>query len=104
MAEEKKPRFTWAEKKKALIRQLAPFKSTIFALGVAEIVVAAANGVVPYITGKFFDTLITHHSILIPSIGAYPAWEILLGAWAIIQIIVNGVSFIIDRKSRFFKT
>ncbi|MDE2021749.1 MAG: ABC transporter ATP-binding protein [Patescibacteria group bacterium] len=103
MAEEKHT-FTWAEKRNALARQLGPFKSALVALGIAEIVVAAANGVTPYITGKFFDTLITPHTITIPIWGAYPAWELLLAAWALIQIIVNGVSIVVDRKSRRLTT
>lgn len=104
MEEHKKSEFTWAQKKKAILQQIAPFKRALVALAAAEVIVAAANGIVPYIIGRFFDALITPHVISIPNIDIYPAWAILLLAWILVQIIANGVNFIIDRRSRRLTT
>src|SRR3989338_2784527 len=97
--EEKKPRFTWQQKRMALWRQLRPYRTLLLSLGIAEILAAAANGVVPYITGKFFDTLITPYTI-----GTYPAWLVVLFVWAIVQFFANGISWAADRSTRRLTT
>ncbi|MDO8623756.1 MAG: ABC transporter ATP-binding protein [bacterium] len=104
MTEEKKPKFTWQQKRIALWRQLAPYRTLLISLSVAEIIAALANGVVPYITGKFFDTLVTPYAISLPEFGSYPAWLVLLVLWAVIQLIANGISWAIDRSTRQLTT
>ena len=69
------PKFTWAEKKAALARQLRPYRNLLVALGVVEVFAAIANGVIPYLTGKFFDALITPHVIALPGFGTSSAWR-----------------------------
>jgi len=102
--EEKKPVYSWEQKRKALWRQLRPYKGLITTLSILGVFSAAANGVVPYVMGKFFDDLITPHNTVLGVFGTYPAWMVLLAAWALIQVIANGVSFFIDRKSRRLTT
>ncbi len=104
MTEEKKPRFTWEQKKSALVRQLRPHRASLLALGVLEIAAAISNGVVPYLTGKFFDTLITPRAIALPPLGEYPAWLVVLAAWAAVQVLANAVSWVIDRRTRSLTT
>jgi len=99
-----RPKFTWAEKKAALARQLRPYRSLLVTLGIVEVFAAVANGVVPYLTGKFFDALITPHAIALPGFGAYPAWAVLLGAWILIQLLANLTSFASDRYERHLTT
>jgi ABC-type multidrug transport system fused ATPase/permease subunit len=96
--------FTWAQKKKALLRQLAPHHTVLLSLTFLGIVSAIANGVVPYIMGKFFDTLITPSTVLVPSFGNVPSWILILAAWAVIQMFANTTSWFIDRKSRKLAT
>ncbi len=99
-----RPRFTWTEKRKALWRQLRPYRGLLIFLGATEIIAALANGVVPYITGKFFDTLISPYSITLSNLGSYPAWLVLLTLWALIQLIANSISWAIDRSTRQLTT
>ena len=105
MVEKKEyPKFTWEQKKTALLRQLRPYKNLILTLSVLGILSAVANGVVPYISGKFFDALITPHPIAIAGIGSIPAWAALLALWATVQVLANSISWFIDRKSRRLTT
>ena len=104
MSEKEKPTYTWEQKKTALGRQLRPYQKTIITLSVFQILASIGNGVIPYITGKFFDTLITPHSILVPLIGMVAAWIVLIGIWFVVQAFSNAVSWIVDRRSRLFTT
>jgi ABC-type multidrug transport system fused ATPase/permease subunit len=65
------------------------------------IISAIANGFVPYITGRFFDALInvSQHKA---NFTAYslPLWAFLLGVWAVIQLVANGIDWTMDRMSR----
>ncbi|MFZ1075144.1 MAG: ABC transporter ATP-binding protein [Minisyncoccia bacterium] len=104
MDDERRPKFTWAQKRKALSRQLNPYKGVLTLLSIAGIFSAAANGVIPYITGRFFDTLVNPHIIAVPLLGSYQGWSVLLATWFVAQIIANGVSWLIDRQSRLLTT
>lgn len=104
MSAEKRPVFTWADKRKALWRQLRPYRGLLLSLVAIEIIAAVANGVVPYITGKFFDTLVSPHELVLPILGPYPAWLVLLTLWAVIQLIANSISWAIDRSTRQLTT
>lgn len=104
MPEKDKSSFTWEQKMAALGRQLRPYKRTIVVLSILQVLASIGNGVVPYITGKFFDTLITPHSIVLPIVGAVAAWTMLIGVWIIVQAFSNAISWIVDRRSRLFTT
>lgn len=104
MSEDKKPQFTWTQKRKALWRHLAPFRGLLVWLIIAGVLAAVANAVVPYITGKFFDTLISPYTVFIAGFGSYPAWSALLFLWAVIQLLANVTSWIIDRSTRQLTT
>ncbi len=99
-----KQTFTWEQKKKALWRQLRPYRGLLISLSAAEVVAALANGVVPYVTGKFFDTLVTPYSIGFTNLGSYPAWLVLLTLWAVIQLAANSISWAMDRSTRQLTT
>ncbi len=103
-APERKESFTWQQKKAALARQLTPYRSTLIFLSVLEILTAIGNGVVPYITGRFFDGLITPRMLVLPYAGSVPFWEALIAAWVVIQVFVSGVSWVIDRRTRRLTT
>lgn len=80
-------------------RHVRPYRSTVIILIVLGIVSAAANGFVPYITGRFFDALIAvSHGQVVG--GALPLWAVLLGVWTLTQIIANNVDWIMDRMRR----
>lgn len=102
--EQEKEVFTLSQKLAALRRHLAPFKGTIALLSLLGILTAVANGTLPYLTGKFLDTLITPDSYSVPLWGEVPAWVVLLSAWVLVQAFANLVSWIADMKNRLFGT
>jgi ABC-type multidrug transport system fused ATPase/permease subunit len=87
-----------------MLRQARPYKSGLFLIALLGIVSAIANGAVPYVTGRFFDALIGLSHGGNEQSGLLPLWMVLLGLWALIQILANGVDWIIDRKRREIDT
>ncbi len=96
--------YTWQQKRKALSRQLAPFRTTLLWLGGAEVAIALGNAIIPLITGRFFDTLIKPGFVAFAAFGPYPRWAWLLGLWAVIQAFTNGINVLTDRRSRLLTT
>ncbi|MBN2094398.1 MAG: ABC transporter ATP-binding protein [Candidatus Zambryskibacteria bacterium] len=86
---------------KAIWRHLEPFRSKIIILIILGLISAVSNGFIPYITGRFFDALIglsQHKETFISD--SLPLWAVLLGIWAIIQLIANNIDWIMDRLRR----
>lgn len=104
MTDAVKPTFTWTQKKMALVRHLLPHKKLLITLSILGVLSAASNGVVPYIIGKFFDTLITPTLSQVPFVGDVPSWAFLLVIWAVLQTCANAISWFIDRKRRRLST
>lgn len=92
------PRFR--EGAKAILRHIRPHKRLLIGIICLGFVSAIANGLVPYVTGRFFDTLID----VARGAGAvgfgFPLWAVLLAAWTIVQIFANGADWITDRLRR----
>lgn len=88
---------------KAIIRHLTPYKKEVFFLVVLGVATALANGSIPYITGKFFDTLIDISQGIQSSSEVKP-WIIFLGLWAIVQIIDINSGYIIGKLRRGIHT
>ncbi len=85
----------------AIRRHTRPFKKELSTLVILGVVSAVANGFVPYVTGRFFDTLID----LSKGVGTFtsnhfPLWMVLLGAWALTQLVANNIDWIMDRLQR----
>ncbi len=86
---------------RAIWRHLRPFRGKLALLVVLGFISAIANGFVPYITGRFFDTLIgVSQGKVALGINSLPVWAILLAAWALIQVVANNVDWIMDRLRR----
>lgn len=83
---------------KGVWRHVRPHKRTLVVLAVLGLVSAVANGLVPYISGRFFDALI-HIQSGQRALG-FPLWAVLLGAWTLIQVAANGTDWIKDRLRR----
>lgn len=80
-------------------RHIRPHRSELVVLIALGFVSAAANGFVPYITGRFFDALIAvSHGQGVT--GNFPLWVLLLSLWALTQVIANNVDWIMDRMRR----
>ncbi|MDO8603970.1 MAG: ABC transporter ATP-binding protein [bacterium] len=90
---------------RAIWRHVRPFKREVTLLVILGIVSAIANGFVPYVTGRFFDTLIqlSNGTNTITS-SSLPLWGVLLGVWAIVQLIANNIDWVMDRLRRRVET
>ena len=84
---------------RAVGRHIKPFKRELNILILLGIVSAIANGFIPFITGRFFDTLIDLSQGKETG-GQFPLWVLLLGTWALIQLIANNIDWILDRLRR----
>jgi ABC-type multidrug transport system fused ATPase/permease subunit len=58
---------------------------------------------VPYVTGRFFDALIALSQGKSDG-GSFPFWATMLALWAGIQIIANGIDWVMDRSRRKIDT
>ncbi|OGZ08729.1 MAG: hypothetical protein A2762_00070 [Candidatus Lloydbacteria bacterium RIFCSPHIGHO2_01_FULL_54_11] len=85
---------------RAIWRHIRPFKRTLLILAGLGIVSAIANGVVPYVTGRFFDALIGISRGESPSEGGLPLWALLLSVWVFLQLVANNIDWVIDRMQR----
>lgn len=85
-------------------RHLRPFKKHLWILTVLGVLSAAGNGFVPYITGRFLDSLIEVSQSGFVTGSGLPLWLTLLVAWALVQVVANNVDWIIERMRRAFDT
>src|SRR3989344_5743219 len=91
---------TFKEGGAGVMRHVRPYRRITTLLIVFGLISAMANGVVPYVTGLFFDALIAlsqgRHTFAL----GFPAWMTFLAIWAVIQALANGIDWIEDRKRR----
>ncbi|MDO8424059.1 MAG: ABC transporter ATP-binding protein [bacterium] len=86
---------------KAIWRHIKPFKGQLVLLVVLGLISAVANGFVPYVTGRFLDTLIAISQGRIDSgFKEFPVWMIFLAIWAFIQFVATNNDWAMDRLSR----
>src|SRR3989344_1760912 len=101
---EKKPADQKEEIKKglrAIWRHVRPFKKELSVLVVLGVVSAIANGFVPYVTGRFFDTLIDlSNGTNVLTSSSLPLWAVLLGVWVFVQLVANNIDWVMDRLRR----
>ncbi len=100
MSEEKSPENKKITKEglytgfKVLLRYLGQYRARIITLSVMGVFSAIGNGVIPYITGRFFDSIISPG--VVNFLGyIMPLYIALLIIWAIIQCI----TYILDWRS-----
>ncbi|MDP2655689.1 MAG: ABC transporter ATP-binding protein [bacterium] len=97
--EEKSVPVSLREGVRGIWRHARPYRSKLITLAVLGFISAAANGAVPYVTGRFFDALIGISQGK-PDAGAFPFWAAMLALWAGIQIVANGIDWVMDRSRR----
>src|SRR3989344_6058198 len=92
---------TFKEGVEGVMRHVRPYRPTVITVAILGLISAISNGVVPYVTGHFFDALIAlsqgHSTVIFFGV---PLWGALLGAWAIIQILANAADWVDDRQRR----
>ena len=87
---------------KTIFQRLAEHQKKIILLSVLGVISALSNGLVPYLTGRFFDSIISPSGIAIGSLPEVPLFAALLFLWLIIQIIANLVDWRNNLESRLF--
>jgi ABC-type multidrug transport system fused ATPase/permease subunit len=85
-------------------RQVREYKQVLGLLSLTGLISAFANGVVPYVTGRFFDALISLSRGDITFVGSLPYWAVLLGVWALARIAADGIDWYGDRVERLLET
>jgi ABC-type multidrug transport system fused ATPase/permease subunit len=96
----KKTPYTKREAWHAVWRHVAPFKKDLVVLLLLGILSAFTNGAVPYVTGRFFDTLIALSHGEVNHFHDLPVYGIFLALWVGIQFIANNVDWVINRRQR----
>ena len=83
------------------MRHVFAFKKQLWIITILGIISALSNGSVPYITGRFLDSLITvsqHKTTFFTS--SIPMWAFLLGVWAVVQLLANNMDWFVDRLKK----
>lgn len=88
---------------KLIFKYLFEYKREVIILSVLGIISALANGIVPYVAGKFFDSIINQNYINLIYWNTVPSWIFFVGLWFVLQ----SVSSIFDwqynkRKDRLY--
>lgn len=104
IAVENKEKATFREGVRGVWRHVRPYKTWLYALGFLGIISALANGAVPYITGRFFDTLIFVAQGESREYAGVPLWLVFLATLAVVQLLANSADWIKDRLRRLLDT
>jgi len=85
---------------KVLLQYLSYYRKDIVVLSVIGVLSAIGNGVVPYIAGRFFDSIITPSVVNILNT-TMPLYLGLLILWAIVQLVTSIIDWRIQIKSEY---
>jgi ATP-binding cassette subfamily B protein len=99
MKEEKEKRKPTLAGWKIIFRYILQYKREVLILSALGVMSALANASVPYLVGRFLDSLIKPGQIFFAGF-YFPLWMVILIVWGIIQIIANTADWINDLKSR----
>lgn len=85
---------------KIILRYLKTYKKEVMGLSVLGIISAIGNGTVPYIAGKFFDSIISPGTIFVPILSlTLPLLWFLLSLWIFAQLVSSLVDWRINIRS-----
>jgi ABC-type multidrug transport system fused ATPase/permease subunit len=87
-----------AEGLKILLRYLSKYKKETIVLSIIGIVSALGNGIVPYIAGRFFDSIMLPGTTDLLGLSV-PLFAAILAAWALVQLITYFVDWQINIRS-----
>jgi ABC-type multidrug transport system fused ATPase/permease subunit len=89
---------------KAVLKYLQPYKREFLLLGFLGIISAVANGFVPLVVGRFFDSLITASTspVHIPYLPwTLAPWLFFILLWVGLQLIANGIDYIMATRTNY---
>lgn len=85
---------------KVLLRYLGQYKRNIFILSIMGILSAIGNGVIPYVAGKFFDSIITPSTMDIFG-NIVSLYIVFLIIWSVVQLITYTLDWKINITSEY---
>lgn len=85
---------------KVMLRYLGGYRKDIIILSIIAILSALGNGTIPYIAGRFFDSIITPDTIQIVGY-TLPLFVGLLILWAIVQLITYIMDWRVNISSQY---
>jgi len=85
---------------RAIGRHTKVHRNQLILLSFLGIISAAANGFVPYVTGRFLDALIGVSQGQSAYYNLFPLWAVFLGIWAFVQLVANNIDWVMDRLRR----
>lgn len=85
---------------KILFRYLMEYKKEVVLLSILGVISAVANGTIPYITGRFFDAILTPEIVFVGTQFEMPMWLSLIIVFGIVQLVADIVGWRneIDRR------
>lgn len=78
---------------KIIFQHLSKYKSDLIILSVLGVISAITNGIVPYLVGRFFDSILSPSRIFIGSKVEIPLFLFLILIWTAAQLIANFVDW-----------
>lgn len=84
---------------KILWKYLSVYRKDLIFLSVLGVFSAMANGSVPYIMGKFLDSIIVTHTVFVGTAFTMSAWVFLLSIWGTAQLVAIGTDWTNERMS-----
>ncbi len=97
MSEKKSLKNGW----KILFKYLLEYKSEVILLSILGVISALANGTIPYITGRFFDAILSPEQIFVGTHFEMPLWLVLLVVFGLIQTSSDFIDWFIGNKKNF---
>lgn len=85
-------------------RHARAYHSTIALMSALGVISAITNGVVPYVTGRFFDALIALSQGRTEMIAGLPYYILILAVWAATRVMSDSADWWTDRKRRWLST
>jgi subfamily B ATP-binding cassette protein MsbA len=86
---------------KVLLKYMGQYRREITILSIMGVLSAIGNGLIPYITGKFFDVITSNQTVTILE-AVLPVYVALLILWAVIQLITYILDWRINILSEKF--
>ena len=97
--EEPKVDYSLGDAWRAMWRHVSPLSHQVVVLAVLGVFSAILNGSVPYVTGRFFDTLILLAAGEVPTWEGFPIWVIFLAIWVSIQFATNITDWVMSNRN-----
>lgn len=86
---------------KIVFQELGNYRNDLIILSVLGVISAIANGTVPYLVGRLFDSILTPSKIFINTELEMPLFLFFIIVWIIIQLVANFVDWRNNLKSEY---